>query len=86
MYPTRELPDGRVLSVLPMTFGKGRLCVQAHVFSLCYEDVWCYPSVPAAIAAMEAWDGEGEPTGWHRHPATGRRRPEGDPAKEYVHP
>jgi len=35
---------------------------------------------------MEAWDGEGEPTGWMRHPASGRRRPGGDETKEYVNP
>jgi hypothetical protein len=33
---------------------------------------------------MEAWDGDGEPDGWSRHPPTGRRRPGGDPDKEYV--
>jgi hypothetical protein len=27
---------------------------------------------------------EGEPAGWHRNPPTGRRRPEGDAAREYV--
>lgn len=27
-----------------------------------------------------------EPAGWHRHPATGRRRPDGDPSKEYINP
>lgn len=26
-YPTRTLPDGRVLTVIPLTFGRGRLCV-----------------------------------------------------------
>ena len=26
-----------------------------------------------------------EPTGWMRHPTTGRRRPGGDPAAEYVY-
>jgi hypothetical protein len=34
---------------------------------------------------MNAWDGVGEPAGWFREPATGRRRPDGDPAREYVH-
>lgn len=27
-----------------------------------------------------------EPEGWMREPASGRRRPEGDPAREYVLP
>ena len=34
--------------------------------------------------AMQVWDGTGEPSGWCRHPATGRRRPGGDPATEFV--
>jgi len=39
-----------------------------------YEDRWCYHTKEAATAAFEAWNGEGEPDGWHRHPGTGRRR------------
>jgi hypothetical protein len=38
-----------------------------------YLDRWCYHSYAAAKAALDAWDGHGEPTGWHRHPRTGRR-------------
>lgn len=40
-----------------------------------YEDRWCYKTYKDAKAALDAWDGaEGtEPTGWHRHPKTGRR-------------
>lgn len=26
-YPTRTLPDGRTLEVIPLTYGRGRLCV-----------------------------------------------------------
>lgn len=37
-----------------------------------YEDRWCY-SPGHAAAALDAWNGDGEPTGWHRHPDTGRR-------------
>ena len=49
-----------------------------------YEDRWCYGSYAKAKAALDAWDGEGEPSGWHRHPDTGRRRPDGDATREYV--
>lgn len=41
-----------------------------------YEDRWCYSSYEKAKAALDAWDGTGEPEGWHRHPNTGRRRHE----------
>ena len=39
-----------------------------------YEDRWCYYTHDAALAALNAWNGTGEPIGWHRHPNTGRRR------------
>lgn len=35
--------------------------------------------------AFATWDGTGDPDGWIRHLGTGRRRPGGDPSKEYVH-
>jgi hypothetical protein len=41
---------------------------------------------PAAVAALIAWDGKGEPEGWFRHPMSGRRRPDGDASREYTHP
>ena len=37
------------------------------------DDVWCYPNYRAAKAALDPWDGTGEPIGWHRHPPSGRR-------------
>jgi hypothetical protein len=37
------------------------------------------------VTALIEWDGEGEPSGWFRNPQTGRRRPDGDPEKEYIH-
>jgi hypothetical protein len=51
-----------------------------------YDDRWCFSSLAKAQAALDAWDGAGEPQGWHRHPRTGRRRIEGGPATEYVDP
>ncbi len=38
------------------------------------------------VAALEKFDPERdtEPEGWYRNPNTGRRRPDGDPTKEYV--
>ncbi len=37
------------------------------------DDCWCYGSLRDAQAALALWDGVGEPIGWMRHPATGRR-------------
>lgn len=51
-----------------------------------YRDRWCYHDFPSALEAFERWDGDGEPPGWHRHPSSGRRRPDGKPEREYVAP
>ena len=53
-----------------------------------YGDRWCYGSDPGDVtqrfAEWKARGFEGEPEGWTRHPKSGRRRVEGDPATEYV--
>lgn len=47
-----------------------------------YADLWCYHNYADAKSAIDSWNGEGEPQGWHRNPRTGRRRtPDG---AEYV--
>lgn len=54
-----------------------------------YEDRWCYHTYSDAYRALMEWrdDPEApEPDGWHRHPPTGRRRPDGDSEKEYINP
>ncbi|MFE6966891.1 hypothetical protein ACFVAJ_17405 [Agromyces sp. NPDC057679] len=55
--------------------------------ALGYTDRWCYNSSDDAVRSAETWEGPypgSEPTGWHRHPDTGRRREHGDPACETV--
>lgn len=79
----RCLDDGTVLAVGPMLFGNGRLYVDVHAQG--HADCYCYDDLEVAIAALQAFmPNSEEPTGWKRHPATGRRRPRGDPSKEYV--
>jgi len=79
-------------------FARGRdACIAPFAFSVAkvadmtrdgygYGARWCYATIGAARAALAAWDGatDSEPQGWHRHPATGRRRPDGDPAREHI--
>jgi len=76
--------DDDWLGVMPMTFGKGRIC--SGMNEMGYEDCWCYESVGQAVTAMNAWDPakDKEPQGWMRHPYSGRRREGGDPANEVV--
>lgn len=49
-----------------------------------YSRRYCYATLEGALAALEAWDGNGDPEGWHRAPETGRRRFDGDASKEYI--
>lgn len=73
-----------LLGILLMTYGKGRLVADINFFG--YEDFWCYESEIAAALAMFRWDPRvsPEPTGWMRHPRSGRRRPNGDATQEYI--
>lgn len=65
----------------------GYVCIQRFLFTHAilagltrwgYGDRWCFKDYAAAKAALDAWDGQDgtEPSGWHRHPVSGRRRDE----------
>lgn len=45
-------------------------------------NTWHYNTYDDAKAALDRWNGEGEPTGWFRNPLTGRRRDEN--GNEYI--
>jgi hypothetical protein len=84
LYTT--LPNGRKVEIMSLTFGRARICLMSEYSRLCYDDMWWYDDVIAAVVALKEWNGEGEPAGWFRHPPSGRRRPHNDPEKEYVAP
>ena len=82
-----------------VAFPNGRdACLAGYMFTVAiiadlneygHGDRWCYETFDKALAALLEWTergGEGEPEGWHRHPSTGRRRPGGNAAEEYVAP
>jgi hypothetical protein len=77
----RKYPNSMDACIAPFIFTHA---IIADLDTCGYGDRWCYHSYAAAKAALDAWDGEGEPQGWHRHPDTGRRRPGGDATQEYV--
>jgi hypothetical protein len=70
-------------AIKPLMFHWTMIVGQVGDF-LGYEDRWCYGDRERAETALRAWSGVGEPTGWHRHPKTGRRRPNGDASREYI--
>jgi hypothetical protein len=79
----RPLANDRWAAIVPLVYTHaivtGRMLDRTG-----YENRWCFDSYESAKKAMDEWDGTGEPYGWHRHPSTGRRRPDGDAALEYV--
>jgi hypothetical protein len=84
----RILPDGRLATVRPMLFGQADLCVvkNREDYMNFVDEVYSYSSVQSAVDAMWEWSAEPEPVGWHRHRPSNRRRPNADPALEYVAP
>ena len=39
-YFTRVLPDGRVLDVIPLTFGRARVTLSPNLASSFYDNAW----------------------------------------------
>ena len=87
-YAFARIVGSRYAVIQPMTFGKFRLKL-GPVARLNRRDYWddveyCYDSLMGAVVSMEVWDGVTEPAGWFRCPTDARRRPDGDPSREYV--
>jgi hypothetical protein len=81
--PFKRFADGRVAAIMPM----GAIDVLAvDINPWGHNDPYYYRSGGSAAQALLAWDGELEPSGWFRHPPSGRRRVDGDPATEYFQP
>ena len=82
----RILPDGRFATVLPLLYTAAIVVGSKDEARFEYSDRWCYHDIQAATKALEAWNGEGEePTGWHRHPDSGRRR-DLETGREWINP
>lgn len=80
----RLMPDGEVWAVSPFSISNGRMFIDIE--STGYRDFYCFCTPEAAVKALFEFDPAtmDEPFGWHRHGGTGRRRPDGDPTKEYI--
>lgn len=85
----RDLEDGTYVVAKPLMF-HWTLIRGAWDDTLGYFDRWCYADRDGALAALAAFplrpDPRYEPTGWHRHPMSGRRRPDGTSDTEIVAP
>lgn len=78
------LRDGRALEVQPLLFGRATLDLVGADDSII--DSWEFDEPAAALIELDLFNplDEHEPSGWTRHPRTGRRRPGGDAAREFV--
>jgi hypothetical protein len=82
----RPLDTERFIAVVP-SLGRWDVIVGLQAdwkTSYNYENRWCFQSLDVAVLAASCWNGEGEPGLWHWHPASGRRRPNGNQDHEYV--
>lgn len=70
--------------VIQMIFN-ARITIGPEFSAGWYDDCWCYDTAAEALVAAATWDPdtEPEPTGWVKHPTSGRYRPGGDPEREY---
>lgn len=83
-WTVKDAPDGRRIWIVQFAYTGAIIIGPPDAWE--YDDRWCYATADLALTCARAWDAEPgtEPTGWHRHPDTGRRRPDGQPALQYV--
>jgi hypothetical protein len=80
----RNLPSGHVITVYKHHGGLFAVCIGAKDSGF-IDDAFYYTTEVAAVTAAVQWSGHGDaPVGWFRHPQSGRRREDGDPARETV--
>lgn len=69
----KPIPERRWAAIMPKMFTHA--IATGPMFDYCTINTqWCYATSGEAKAALDAWDGRGEPDGWLRHPDSGRRR------------
>jgi hypothetical protein len=71
----RVLPGDRFAGLSRMIFTTA-IIVGEIGDAINIQDRWCYNGYDAAKIALDKWivaGGNGEPSGWHRHPSSGRR-------------
>lgn len=81
----KAIGDDMYAAIKPLLFHWTMIVGQVGDY-MGFEDRWCYENRAKAEAGLRAWDGTGDPSGWHRHPKSSRRRVNGDPATEYHAP
>jgi hypothetical protein len=75
------LPDGRLCGLVRLLY---HWTVHVDIDPIGYSDRYCFMTAELAIDGMNGWDGCGDPINWHKHPKTGRIRPDRTAASEYL--
>ena len=78
----KVLPDGRLVGVMKLLY---HYSLHVGIDEGGYSERYCYKDAAGCVLAMMAWDGEGDPLGWHKHPESGRRR-NLETGKEWIAP
>lgn len=82
----RVLPDGTMIAVMRAAFNSRLVIGDAWHWKAGWDRAYCYATSRQSLEALEKFEG-GEPLdGWHRSIHDMRRRPDGDPTKEYIAP
>jgi hypothetical protein len=82
--PYKTFADGTAVWCYLMMERQVRVCIGHVDDKTGFERAFCYATADEAFAAVDAWDGTGEPQGWYRSPTDGRRRRQGDASREYI--
>lgn len=82
----RALPDGRGLFLMHMLGNNLRIGISPPNDRVNFSAGYCYHDHDAAWRCALGWDGQDEPEGWYRHLQSGRRRPDGTAASEFIAP
>jgi hypothetical protein len=71
------IQGGRWAAVCPKMFTHA--IIAGRMFdTVRIDEHWCYSTRGEAERALAEWSGDGEPDGWFRHPASGRRVNQGE--------
>lgn len=93
-YPEQLNPEDRKHYLMFWRLDDGRLCglhrllmhwtVVIDMNENGYQDRYCFETAELAIEAFDLWNGKEDPINWHRHPLSGRRRPDKTINSEYI--
>ena len=67
----KSLADGRIIGLKRLLF---HWTIHVDIHEWGYEERYCFATFELADEAFEKWIDQEEPTNWHRHPTTARRR------------